>query len=91
MYKKRTDVNQVEICVALRKMGAIVHDLSKNGRGVPDLLVGYKGHTVLVEVKSSKKAKLTDCQVSFLSNWNGGLVARINDVDDVIGLLNSLS
>jgi Holliday junction resolvase len=89
MRAKRVDVNQREIVQALRKCGAVVHDLSGVGAGCPDLLVGYRGKTVLVEVKRDSKAKYTKAQIAWNEAWRGGLVARVESIDDVIGLLNA--
>ena len=69
-YAKRVDVNQKEIVKTLRDFGASVVDLSKVGHGVPDLLVGYAGLTILVEVKSSEKATFTDAQLEFMKIAN---------------------
>ena len=49
----RVDANQIQIVSALRAAGAYVWII-----GLPvDLLVGYKGHTFLVEVKSTSKKR----------------------------------
>lgn len=45
----RRDGNEPEIVAALRAAGASVSAL--NGDGIPDLLVGYRGETFLLEVK----------------------------------------
>ena len=45
------DRNHVEIVKALRDYGAFVVSLASVGKGVPDLLIGYKRHTILMEVK----------------------------------------
>ena len=89
MRAKRVDVNQREIVQALRTFGAVVHDLSGVGSGCPDLLVGYRGKTVLVEVKRDSKAKFTPAQIAWNEAWRGGLVARIESIDDAIALLNA--
>ena len=89
MRAKRVDVNQREIVQALRSFGAVVHDLSGVGQGCPDLLVGYRGKTVLVEVKRDSKAKFTPAQIVWHEAWRGGLVARIESIDDAIALLNA--
>jgi hypothetical protein len=89
MRAKRVDVNQREIVQALRTFGAVVHDLSGVGQGCPDLLVGYRGKTVLVEVKRDSKAKYTPAQMAWNEAWRGGLVARIESIDDAIALLNA--
>jgi hypothetical protein len=58
--------------------------LAAVGQGVPDLLVGYQGKNILVEVKDGNKTpsrrKLTDDQVKWHDNWNGGAVAVVDSV-----------
>lgn len=88
----RVDETQGEIVSAMRAMGAFVWII-----GLPvDLLVGYKGKTVMVEVKKlvgkrdPKPTKHTDLQLGFFSNWKGGPVATVCDVDGAIRLLKSL-
>ena len=90
MRAKRVDVNQKEIVHALRTFGATVQDLSMVGAGCPDLLIGYRGNTILIEVKRDSKAKLTSHQVDWHDNWRGGLVVRIESIDDAIALLKSI-
>ena len=50
----RVDYNQSVIVESLRKAGAYVRIVTM-GDGVPDLLVGYKGFTLLLEVKDGDK------------------------------------
>jgi hypothetical protein len=70
----RVDANQEQIVSALRAAGAYVWII-----GLPvDLLVGYKGHTFLVEVKSTSKKRLTGLQDNFFENWSGSTLARID-------------
>lgn len=87
----KTDANQKTIIDAMRVAGATVHSLAGLGNGVPDLLVGYKGCTILMEVKDGdknpSKQKLTDYQVTFLSNWTGGPVAVVKDVESALRVL----
>ncbi len=89
----RTDQNHDEIVQALRKVGATVQSLAPVGAGVPDLLVGFRKQTFLVEVKNHKappsERKLTPAQVIWHRNWQGVPVAVVETVDDalkVIGL-----
>lgn len=89
-YAKKVDKNQLEIVHALKKMGASVFDASHVGAGFPDLVLGYKGKTVLVEIKSSEKAPFTEPQMRFMADWKGSAVSRINDVDGAITLLKFL-
>ncbi len=51
-YARRRDSNEKPIIEALKAAGAFVQPL--DGTGVPDLLVGYKGQTFLIEVKDPK-------------------------------------
>ena len=50
----RVDENQGLIVKALRACGATVRIITQ-GDGIPDLLVGYRGHTILMEVKDGNK------------------------------------
>ena len=73
-YAARVDQNQTQIISALRAAGAYVWII-----GLPvDLLVGYKGHTFLVEVKTTSKKRLTALQADFFENWSGSTLARID-------------
>ena len=80
----RTDSNQEEIVKALRAVGATVQSLAGVGHGVPDLLVGYEGKTILMEVKDGKKSpshrELTPDQVKWIDNWTGGSVFIVDTV-----------
>jgi hypothetical protein len=55
--------------------------------GCPDLLVGYAGETVLMEIKRDAKAKFTPDQLDFLSKWKGGAISRVDNVDAAIRAL----
>jgi hypothetical protein len=86
-YAARVDANQDQIVVALRAAGAYVWII-----GLPvDLLVGYKGHTFLVEIKTDAKKRLTTLQRDFFESWCGGTLARVDSPDAalrMIGVLN---
>jgi hypothetical protein len=70
----RVDATQEAIVSALRAAGAYVWVI-----GLPvDLLVGYKGHTFCVEVKSGPSKRLTKLQTDFFENWSGSTLARID-------------
>lgn len=74
----RTDANHAEIVAALRAVGATVRSLAAVGSGVPDLLVGFRGTNVLLEVKDGRKPpsarKLTPDEERFLATWRGRAV-----------------
>ena len=81
----RTDANHEEIVKALRAVGASVQSLAAVGHGVPDLLVGYLGKTILMEVKdgtkSPSKRQLTEDQVKWIDAWSGGSVFIVDNVE----------
>jgi len=73
-HAARVDATQEAIVSALRAAGAYVWVI-----GLPvDLLVGYKGHTFCVEVKSGPSKRLTKLQADFFENWSGSTLARID-------------
>jgi hypothetical protein len=85
-YAARTDANQTEIVIALRKAGAYVWVI-----GLPvDLLVGYKDRTFLVEVKTTAKKRLTSLQADFFENWCGGTLVRIDSPDGALRMIGLL-
>ena len=75
--RARIDANQPLIVKALREAGASVLSLSPMGGGCPDLLVGYKGRNLLMEIKDPTKKpsqrKLTDDEYVFHSGWAGNV------------------
>jgi Holliday junction resolvase len=89
-YANRIDANQNKIVDALRKAGAVVRIISQ-GDGIPDLLVGYKGYTILMEVKDGDKVpsarKLTEPEQKFFDDWRGGMLVVINSVEEAIETL----
>jgi len=88
MRAKRVDCNQKDIVHALKTFGATVVDLSGVGKGCPDLLIGFKGTTYLIEIKKDSKAKFTPQQLQFNELWAGGVIARIQTIDEAVALLN---
>jgi hypothetical protein len=85
-YAARVDKNQADIVEALRKAGAYVWII-----GLPvDLLVGYKGHTFLVEVKNGPKRRLTPLQADFFESWRGGTLARIDGPEAALRMIGVL-
>lgn len=79
----RVDENQAAIVKALREAGAYVWII-----GLPvDLLVGYKNHTFLVEVKTTAKKRLTPLQANFFQQWIGGTLARIDSPEAALRML----
>lgn len=65
----RVDANQDEVVKALRKIGAAVYII-----GLPlDLLVAYRGRTLLAEVKV-EGGRFTKQQAEFMSMWPGEFI-----------------
>ena len=82
-YAARVDANQAEIVKALRDAGAYVWII-----GLPvDLLVGYNGHSFLVEIKDGPKKRLTKLQQDFFENWAGGTLARIDGPEAALRMI----
>ena len=82
MRAAKVDANHVQVVEALRAAGATVQSLAGVGKGVPDLLVGHQGHTLLMEVKDGDKSpsqrKLTEDQLKWHREWNGGTLAVVD-------------
>jgi hypothetical protein len=82
-YAARVDANQEQIVSALRGAGAYVWII-----GLPvDLLVGYKNHTFLVELKSGSSKRLTKLQADFFENWSGSTLARIDSPEAALRMI----
>ena len=80
----RVDANQKEIVADLREIGATVLHLHGVGKGCPDILVGYRGVNVLMEIKDGKKMpsqrKTTHPQDGFFATWRGAaIIVRSSD------------
>ncbi len=92
MYKK-IDANQKELVKIAREMGASVQSLASVGHGCPDLVIGYKGVNLLVEVKDGSKSPshraLTIDEKTWHLNWRGN-VKVISSNDEMIQLLQSV-
>jgi hypothetical protein len=70
MIAKRTDSNQSDIVEVLRRMGATVQTLHMVGHGCPDILVGYRGHNLLLECKVGDK-RLNEREMEWHKTWKG--------------------
>jgi len=64
------DSVQPAIVKALRKIGASVAITSGIGGGYPDLTVGYRGKTLLLECKTGND-QLNTAQQEFHAKWAG--------------------
>jgi hypothetical protein len=72
---RKVDANQPKIVRALRAIGASVVCTHTMGQGVPDLVVAFRGRTMLMELKDASqppsKRRLTPQQEEFHAAWTG--------------------
>jgi hypothetical protein len=87
MRARRVDDNQAAVVKRLRQFGASVQVLSSVGKGVPDLLVGFRGKNFLLEVKDGRKPpsarKLTEDEGAWHASWFGA-VAIVESEDEAM-------
>lgn len=87
----KVDRNQPEIVAALRRVGADVFSLAAVGNGIPDLLVGFRDQTVLMEVKDGTKPpsarQLTDDQIEWHAAWRGGRCVVVANVPEALAAI----
>jgi hypothetical protein len=73
MRAAKVDQNQAQVVSALRAAGARVLSLAKLGEGCPDLLIGYAGLLILMELKNPGTARgrkgLNEAQRLFFAEW----------------------
>jgi hypothetical protein len=84
----RRDANHASIREDLRKVGCRVLDLGDVGKGCPDLLVGFRGRLVLLEIKDpakppSKRA-LTPDEEAFHTQWRGLPVVVVETIEEAV-------
>lgn len=91
----KVDANQPEIVAALRRVGADVFSLAAVGDGIPDLLVGFRGQTFLLEVKDGSKPpsarQLTPDQIHWHAAWRGGRCVVVNGVTEALAALGVIA
>lgn len=83
----KVDRNQSEIVRAFRDIGARVQILSAVGKGCPDILVGWRGRNLLLEIKDGalppSARQLTSDQIEWHANWSGQ-VAVVGSVGEAV-------
>ena len=81
-YARRKDTNQPLIIAALDAAGASVFVMHTPC----DLLVGWRGHTILMEVKNleGRGKRYTPAQVAFFTTWQGAPVVTVTSPDDAV-------
>jgi hypothetical protein len=90
----KIDSNQPEIVAMFRKLGASVAHTHMVGDGFGDVVVGFQGINVLVEIKDSEKPpsarKLTPAEAKFHDEWRGAIVI-IDNTRQCAGLLEDMA
>jgi hypothetical protein len=84
-YQQRVDGNTTEIVEAFRALGVsceVVNDLF-------DLVVGYGGISMIVEVKMPKAKIKAGRQQKFHDRWTGG-IRLVRSVEDVAATVATL-
>jgi hypothetical protein len=85
----RRDDNEQDIIKAMREAGAYVKQI--NDEGLFDLLVSYRGETLLIEVKDGAKPpsarRLTEAEQKFHDEWPGFNLYIVKSVEEALALL----
>ncbi len=94
-YARRVDDNHAAIVAALRAVGCAVQSLAAVGKGCPDLVVGRRGQTFLLEVKDGAKPpsarKLTPDEEEWHRAWCGVPVATVNSVREALAVVGVMT
>lgn len=94
-FRPRLDSNHREIVAVLSAHGASVCSLAGVGGGAPDLLVGWHGWTLLMEVKKltksgkvpSNHARTLPRQALWAERWRGGPVYQVESPEAAVAVL----
>jgi hypothetical protein len=83
----KADTSQLEIVKKLRQCGVTVEPrISRVGQGVPDLLCGYRGRNILLEIKTGARdcdRRLTQDEQGWHESWSGQ-VAVVSDWEEAM-------
>ncbi len=96
-YAARIDDTQTAIAVALQTAGYSTQSLAAVGLGVPDLLVGFAGCNILLEVKNRdgldgkvRRGKgMTEDQIKWHARWRGQ-VAVVHTPDEALEVCSAV-
>ena len=85
----RRDANERRVIDALKACGAYVKQI--NDAGTFDLLVYYRGYTLLLEVKDGDKSPsaraLTPAEAKFHAEWPGQNLHIVNSEHEALDIL----
>lgn len=87
----RRDANEGDIIKAMRAEGAFVKII--NDEGLFDLLVSYRGETLMIEVKDGAKPpsarRLTEAEQKFHDEWPGSNLHIVTSAEEALALLKT--
>lgn len=87
----RRDANEGDIIKAMRAEGAYVKII--NDEGLFDLLVSYRGETLMIEVKDGAKPpsarRLTEAEQKFHDEWPGSNLHIVTSAEEALALLKT--
>ena len=93
-HQGRVDSNQRAIVEQLRAAGATVVSLAAVGQDCPDLLVGFRRRTYLMEVKrplgplgGRSSSRRSDGQRAFALAWRGGPVVTVRSPAEALAAI----
>lgn len=85
---RRRDDNEPAIVRALERVGATVELMSLVGG--PDMMVGFRGVTHLLEVKTAK-GRLEETQVKWQEWWRGSRVHVVRDELEALRAIGAIA
>ena len=92
--RAKVDGNQTKIVQTLHAIGASVTHLHALGKGVPDILVGWKGINYLIEIKDGSlplsKQRLTKAEKEFAEKWRGHY-AIASTTDEALAIIGAIT
>lgn len=84
-YRSKTDGNHAAITRALRDAGRSVLDLASVGGGAPDILVGWSGKMLLMEIKNPQgRNRVQENQVDWHRSWHGTPVVVVRSPEEAL-------
>lgn len=87
--QSRKDTNHNAIVRNLKQLGASVIDTSGQGDDCPDIIVGFRRHNYIAEIKFNN-AKLRKGQLKLVELWRGEMIYILRTRDDCLKMLGLL-
>lgn len=92
MRIRKVDSNQKRVMQLCRQIpGVSVVTIHTLGKGVPDLILGYKGKNYLIELKDGAKSEsrkqLTNDEKEFHDKWQGQICIA-EGIEDILKLID---